>query len=107
MAAGRDMLDRSMSEKDWQATVVDAAVTFGWAVYHTFDSRHSNAGFPDLVLLRRDRLIFTELKREAGKLDLPQEAWARGLGEVADANPTVEYHTWRPSDWDDVLEVLR
>lgn len=107
MAAARDMLDRAMSEKDWQQTVVDAALSFGWGVYHTFDSRRSSAGFPDLVLVRRDRLIFAELKREVGTVRLDQSVWLEGLGKVVDANSTVEAHVWRPSDWPAVEAALR
>lgn len=100
------MLDRALTEKDWQQVVVDLALHRGWAVYHTFDSRRSQPGFPDLVLVRGARLVFAELKRETGQLTLPQQAWEKALTVVADANPTVEVYTWRPSDWPTVQEVL-
>lgn len=104
--AARDMLDRAMSEKDWQQLVVDVAVTYGWSAYHTFDSRKSQPGFPDLVLVHGDRLLFVELKREVGSETLAQQAWAKALDRVAAANVTVERHLWRPSDWPTVQRVL-
>jgi hypothetical protein len=35
-----------MTERTWQDQVVEAATLFGWAVYHTYDSRRSAPGFP-------------------------------------------------------------
>ena len=52
--------------------VVDLARTLGWRVYHTYDSRRSQPGFPDLVLVR-ERILFLELKSETGKLSHDHE----------------------------------
>ena len=41
-----------MTEREWQAQVVSAAQALGWTTYHTHDSRRSNKGWPDLVLVR-------------------------------------------------------
>lgn len=66
-------------EKDWQRTVRDLARTLGWRrAYHTFDSRRSDTGFPDLVLVR-DRVIFLELKRETGTTTQAQRDWITAL----------------------------
>ncbi|MEW6583441.1 MAG: VRR-NUC domain-containing protein, partial [Actinomycetota bacterium] len=62
MAAGR----LALSEAAFQDQVVDLARLRGWLVYHTFDSRHSAAGFPDLILARGDRLVAAELKTQRG-----------------------------------------
>lgn len=105
--AARDVLDQAISEKAFQQTIIDLAVTYGWGVYHTFDARKSQPGFPDLVLVRGDRLLFAEVKREHGRLRIDQEAWAKALGRVAFANPTVESHLWRPSDWPAIEDTLR
>lgn len=104
--AARDVLDQAMTEKSWQQLVIDLAVTYGWTVYHTFDSRKSQPGFPDLVLVRGERLLFVELKREGAQLRLDQQAWAKALDAIVAANVTVERHTWRPSDWPTVQEAL-
>lgn len=52
----------AMSEAAWQSNVVRLAGYYGWRTYHTRDSRGSDPGFPDLVLLRGPELVFAELK---------------------------------------------
>jgi hypothetical protein len=54
------------TEKQFMATVIEAAQTLGWLVYHTHDSRRSESGFPDLVGVRRDRILFIEVKPRRG-----------------------------------------
>lgn len=69
-------------EKDWQRQVRDLADTFGYRrAYHTFDSRRSDTGFPDLVLVspQRQRIVYLELKREQGKITGQQAQWIRDL----------------------------
>lgn len=56
-----------VTEKEWQAQVVELAQTLGWKkAYHVYDSRRSHSGWPDLVLVR-ERILYVELKREGGK----------------------------------------
>lgn len=85
-----------ISEADHQRAVVHLARVCGWRLYHTRDSRRSNPGFPDLTLVRRERLIFAELKAEKGKLSKDQDDWLAAL----DAIPAAEVYVWRPSDFD-------
>lgn len=92
-----------MKERELQANVYEAAGVFGWLIYHTYDSRRSSAGFPDLVLVRAPRVIFAELKAENGVITLEQRNWLGQLG----ACTGIESYLWRPSDWDDILEKLR
>lgn len=92
-----------MPERDLLDFALDAAAKFGWFAYHTFDSRRSSGGFPDLVLVRRGRLIFAELKRERENPRPDQQAWLDLLSGV----PAVDVHVWRPSDCDLIIEVLR
>ena len=54
-----------MTEKQWQALVQETAQLAGWMAYHTYDSRRSAAGFPDLVLAR-ERVIFRRVEGGAG-----------------------------------------
>ena len=89
-------------EADWQATVVDLARLAEWAVYHTRDSRGSEPGFPDLVLVRPPRLVVAELKTARGKLRREQRVWLHLLAGV----PGVEVKCWRPADWADVVATL-
>lgn len=77
--------------------------------YHTHDSRRSQPGFPDLVLVhpREQRIIFAELKRDGEYPKTEQRLWLAGLSCVASAVPeAVEVHVWRPKDWESIVERL-
>ena len=100
---GRQILDMALAERDFQRQVVELAKLTGWQVYHTYDSRRSNPGFPDLVLVRPPRLVCAELKRQKGRVTAAQREWAEALR----ACPGVEYYLWRPSDWDEIEELMR
>lgn len=89
-------------------SVIELARACRWLAYHTHDSRRSAQGFPDLVMVRGDRLIFAELKSERGKLSPAQVAWLDALGEVEVADPSgVTVYEWRPRDWPAIEVVLR
>lgn len=92
-----------MSEARLQDAVTEAAETFGWLPYHTRNSKGSQAGFPDLVLVR-ERVIFIELKSHTGILTREQRYWADCLRHAK-----AEYYEWRPADWINgpILDVLR
>lgn len=95
------------TESEFQAQVLAVAKTFGFQLtYHTHDSRRSNPGFPDLVLLhvRTGRLIFAELKTQTGRVRPEQEQWINAFrlgGHVAEV--------WRPADYVSgrIMNVLR
>lgn len=95
------------TEKAFQARVVRVARLLGWRQYHTYDARRSPHGWPDLVLLRVrggvGRLIVAELKSERGRATKFQMDWIQELATV----PGVEAHLWRPSQWDQILEILK
>jgi hypothetical protein len=90
-----------VSEKQFQAAVVKEAKRLGWRVYHTYDSRKSEAGFVDLVLLRGPRKMVAELKVGSNKPSAAQLNW---LEWFADAG--VESHVWYPTDWPKIMERL-
>ena len=92
-----------LTEKEFLAQVVELAEVLGFRSYHTFDSRRSAAGFPDLVLVRPPRVIFAELKRQNGRVTIPQHLWFHDLDEC----PGVEVYIWKPSDWNEIVEVMR
>jgi hypothetical protein len=102
MTSARLRARHLLSEKDWQRLVVDAAKAFGWWHYHPHDSRHSQAGWPDLVLMRPPEVMFVELKRQDGKVTALQGAVLADLEACG-----LECHVWRPSDEPDVLARLR
>lgn len=90
-----------MSERELQDAILDYATLRNWRTYHTFDSRHSSSGFPDIILCRRERLLAIELKSDTGRITGEQLAW---LGSFADAG--AETYVWRPADWPDVVEAV-
>lgn len=112
-----------MSEKAFQAAVVEYARLEGWKVAHHHDSRRQvrpgvlvgdsdAAGVPDLLLVKGARLIFAELKREKTKPTPEQEDWLEALGQVQrysstrwDAPP--ETYLWRPRMWAEIEDVLK
>jgi hypothetical protein len=96
-------VSRTMSESVWQAHVIKAARLFGWMIYHTYDSRRNQAGFPDLVLVRPPRVLFVELKSQGGRIRDEQIEWLTAL----EASTSVETYLWRPSAREQMLEVLR
>ena len=88
-----DALAPPESEKDFQSRVVSLARSLGWMVFHPFDSRRSEPGWPDLSLVR-ERFIVAELKAENGKLTEDQERWLEAFRRAR-----VPAYCWRPSDW--------
>ena len=62
--------------------VRQAARHGGWLCYHTYDSRLSEPGFPDLVLVRPPELLFVELKSDRGRIRPEQREWIDALREA-------------------------
>ena len=104
-------MTRPLLESEFQRQVLDFAVMSGWQTFHvragrTIDSWRTPGsgtmakGWPDLVLVKGDRLIFAELKRDGAKPTAEQEWVGSILDEVA------EYHVWRPSDWSGIEAAL-
>lgn len=90
-----------MTEAEWQRQVIDLARMYGWRVYHTFDSRRSSPGWPDLVLARAPVFMVVELKTDKGRVRPAQREWLELLAACG-----VEAHIWRPRDVDAVLRRL-
>lgn len=89
------------SEKEYQDAVVEYARLRGWLVFHPFDSRHSEAGYPDLTLAKGERLIFAEMKRDGENPTPAQRKWLAALEEAG-----AETYVWKPSNWNETMEVL-
>jgi hypothetical protein len=108
----KTVVEFKQTEAQFQDAVVDYAQALDWRVAHFMPARaakgyrtpvqYDAAGFPDLVLTRRPRVIFAEMKSQTGRLSATQREW---LADLA-ACPGVESYTWRPSDWFDIELVL-
>jgi hypothetical protein len=91
-----------VKERDLERYVLDVAQARGWLVYHTFDSRRSQPGFPDLILLRGERQVVAELKVGRNKPTEAQELWLDAFHEAG-----AQTCVWREGDLDEIAEILR
>jgi hypothetical protein len=89
-----EKIRREFSEAKLTDAFIEIAELAGFLMYHTHDSRRSQAGFPDWTLIRNGRLVFVELKKELGKTKPEQELWLEELNKCTG----VEAYLWRPSD---------
>ncbi|HEX3331227.1 MAG TPA: VRR-NUC domain-containing protein [Gaiellales bacterium] len=92
----------AVHEKGVQASVVHLARLLGWAVFYVRDSRGSPAGWPDLVLIRDDRLLFRELKTDRGRLSPDQQRCRERLEKTG-----ADVGVWRPADWWTIEATLK
>ena len=92
-----------MSEKAFMGNIIALAELTGWLVFHDYDSRLNNPGFPDLVLVRGGRIIIAECKTQKGRLRPMQVIWLEALRRC----PSVETFLWRPSDWPQIVNHLK
>ena len=116
----RELIKPKITEAAFTAQIIELAQTFGWKTFHARPGMTSRigkdgkavwvtpvqgdgAGFPDLVMVRLSRLIFAELKSETGKVSPAQAEWFALL----QATGKAEVYTWKPSDWETIVEILR
>lgn len=97
-AEHRASVAEAMSEDAFLAQVRRLATDLGWMTYHTHDSRRSESGFPDLVLISpaQGRTLFRELKKMKGRVTPDQKRFLEALNAVGQ-----DAAVWRP---DDLLE---
>lgn len=101
---------KEITEANWQKIVIKIAEEYGWKWYHPPDNipnkagrRQSvKAGYPDLTLVRNNRLIFIELKTNKGKATEQQEDWLEALSKAG-----AETHILRPKDILKVHKILK
>jgi hypothetical protein len=102
-------LPLTLSEADFQRTVIDYAVRRQWRVTHyraalTRSGRWStplagHPGAPDLILARGGVVLLAELKRHGGQVSPEQRLWLAALGPAG--------RLWTPKDWPAIYEELR
>ena len=100
--ASRRRYFATVPERDLLAQVLAVAQMYRWRTYHTHTSRHSAAGFPDLTMVRGNRLVFAELKRVGKAATADQRGWLVDLACV----PGVEAYVWTAEDLDMAAKVL-
>jgi hypothetical protein len=103
----------TMAEAQLMDNVIELGHLFGFRIAHFRPARTAHgwrtavaadgAGWPDLTMVRGDRLIFAELKSHRGSLSVDQTVWLNVL------EPVAETYLWRPADWLDgsIEAVLR
>ena len=101
------------TEKQFLEKVAEAAGLLRWHRVHFRQAltqsgswmtpvQFEGAGFPDLVLVREDRLLFIEVKSAKGRLSEWQKEWItllRGTGKC-------EVYVFFPEDWGNLLSIL-
>lgn len=95
------MSGQRITEADFQRTVVDAARTLGWQVYHTTYSVGSDRGYPDLTLAHPNHgMLWLELKGPRGKVYPEQQEWIDFLNLAGQKAYILRWDQW------DVVEAL-
>ena len=93
---------RNKAEQGFQQAIIELAMLSGFEhIYHTWDSRNSPAGFPDLIMLKGKRMIVVEVKVKE-PLSAEQYFWLLAFRDI-----TKEVFLWTLDDWDEIEEVLR
>jgi hypothetical protein len=103
-ATVRARLAGHLTEAQFLEQVRQIAQLTGWFTYHTHDSRNSERGFPDLVLVNplQRRIIYAELKTETGAVSPAQVEWLTALAACG-----AEAALWRPADIPRITRIMR
>lgn len=111
-------LGAKVSERAFQTDVIELAQTYCWRVAHFRAVRvqrkngdvyyetpvaADGKGFPDLILVRQDRLIAAELKVPPNKPTPEQIAWLGAFGAIQGCLTAV----WYPADLPEIEKTLR
>lgn len=106
-------MEKGISETAFSSQVEDLLKMFGWHWCH-FRPALTGAGWrtamigskgvPDYIAVRPPRLIFAELKDEVKPTTPEQDVWLELLSRVGE---NVEVYLWRPSEIEEVEEILR
>ena len=103
-----------MTEKEFQASVIEIAHTFGWKIAHFRTAMNKRGaymtpvaadgkGYPDLHLLHPERGVqmYRELKTDVGRLTSEQREWGAWLTVCGS-----DWAVWRPKDMTELARVL-
>lgn len=101
----------SMTEADFQSSIIEAAEQYGWYVMHVFPLRTeqgwrtatTSKGWPDLTMVSDGRMLCLEVKSAKGRASTEQEEWIARLDEVPGVTAAV---VW-PKDLEWIYGELR
>lgn len=107
---------KTMPEREFQQAVVDLGHSLGWDVVYFRPARVLRGGkekyetpiggdakgWPDTILMRQNRLVAAELKREGGKATPEQIARLAAFNRV----PGCKGFLWFPRDWPTIVKEL-
>lgn len=94
-----------MNEDELLRNVTELCGWLGLPVHHCRPARtvtgwrtpiQGDRGFPDLVIVGADRVLYPELKSDSGSLDADQRMWRDRLRSAG-----AGWVLWRPRDWRD------
>lgn len=102
----------TLTEAEFQFQVTDLASLLGWSWAHFRPAQTKRGwrvpvsgplgqGWPDLVLVRGDRLLFVELKRDSKQKLRPEQETVAGLLGAA-----AEWYLWTPDDIEEIAAIL-
>lgn len=91
-----------MTEATFQANVVRQAREWGWQVQYNTIAYRSPTGWPDLYLVRGERIVVAELKTMTGVVKEKQAKWLFRQW----ATGKIECFIWRPDYEHQIAEVL-
>jgi hypothetical protein len=90
-----ETLVRRLPERDLQDNVLEMARWLNWLTYHTFDSRRSQPGLPDIIAIRNQTVLWIELKKDdRARLRPEQQLWSEKLLEAGQ-----DYRRWSWTSW--------
>ena len=98
------------TEKQFATAVEDLLRTRGYVFLHVFEQEHyarrTSKGFPDYFAFHVEtyHLVVLELKSERGQLTKEQDWW---LTALAKACPQAVVRVVRPSQWDELVDLLK
>ena len=106
-----------ISEEEFQNRTIELAQRFGWRVAHFRAAKTEHgwrtpvsadgSGFPDVVAVKGNKILFIEFKSNRGCHTESQKEWIARLGQAARSEKCEVYvATWRPRDDDGIVKFL-
>lgn len=93
-----------ITHEQLRVSVVELATLLGYKCQWHWRSYHSPAGWPDLFLVRGERVIAVELKVKKDKVTTAQQEWL----DILAATGKCETYVWRDTtDFQEITRILQ